>query len=54
MIWLLADQNQAQTLAANGDPNVRTPNLDQIAASGVNLAGTVSGFPRDVSQDGYS
>ncbi|MDX2269289.1 MAG: sulfatase [Bryobacter sp.] len=45
VIWLLADQHRAQALATNGDPNARTPNLDRMAASGVNFAGAVSGMP---------
>jgi arylsulfatase A-like enzyme len=45
VIWLLADQHRAQAIACNGDPNVRTPNLDRMNAGGVNFTGAVSGMP---------
>lgn len=45
MIWIISDQQRAQSLAANGDPNVRTPNLDVMARMGVNFPRAVSGFP---------
>ena len=45
VIWLFGDQHRAQALACNGDPNVRTPNIDNLAASGVNFTSAVSGFP---------
>jgi len=45
VIWLLADQHRAQAIASNGDPNVRTPNLDRMSVGGVNFEPPVSGFP---------
>jgi arylsulfatase A-like enzyme len=45
VIWLLADQHRAQAIAQNGDPNVRTPNLDRMCVGGVNFAGALSGMP---------
>lgn len=45
VIWLLADQHRAQAIAPNGDPNVRTPNLDRMSVGGVNFERAVSGFP---------
>jgi arylsulfatase A-like enzyme len=45
VIWLLADQHRAQAIAANGDPNVRTPNLDRMSAGGINFERAVSGMP---------
>lgn len=45
VIWLLADQHRAQAIASNGDANARTPNLDRLAASGVNFTQAVSGMP---------
>lgn len=45
VIWLIADQWRAQAIAANGDPNVRTPNIDLLCSSGVNFDQARSGFP---------
>jgi arylsulfatase A-like enzyme len=45
VIWLLADQHRAQAIAANGDPNVRTPNLDRMSVGGINFTAAVSGMP---------
>jgi arylsulfatase A-like enzyme len=45
VIWLFGDQHRAQAVACNGDPNVRTPNMDNLAASGVNFTSAVSSFP---------
>ncbi|MCR8630448.1 sulfatase [Paenibacillus radicis (ex Xue et al. 2023)] len=45
VIWILGDQHRAQALGCNGDPNVSTPNIDNLAAMGVNFVNAVSGFP---------
>jgi len=45
VIWLMADQWRGQALSCNGDPNARTPNLDNLSGLGVNLTSAVSGFP---------
>lgn len=45
VIWLIADQLRADMLACNGDPNVHTPNLDMLAAGGVNFCNSVSTYP---------
>ena len=45
VIWFLGDQHRAQALGINGDPNVRTPNLDNMQAMGVQFTQAVSGFP---------
>lgn len=45
VIWLFADQHRAQALGCNGDPNARTPNLDNLSTMGVNFTAAVSGFP---------
>lgn len=45
VIWLIADQWRAQAIAANGDPNVRTPNVDLLCSSGINFDQARSGFP---------
>ncbi|WP_308636274.1 hypothetical protein [Paenibacillus silvisoli] len=31
VIWILGDQHRAQALGVNGDINVRTPNIDNMA-----------------------
>lgn len=45
LIWIFGDQHRGQALSCNGDPNVATPNLDRLAAEGVNCIRAVSGFP---------
>jgi|YelNatPaOPRAMG01_1025707.scaffolds.fasta_scaffold29230_2 arylsulfatase A-like enzyme len=45
VIWLFGDQHRAQAVACNGDPNVRTPNIDNLSHTGVNFTAAVSGFP---------
>ncbi|MFD0958030.1 sulfatase family protein [Paenibacillus chungangensis] len=45
VIWIFGDQHRAQALSCNGDPNVRTPNIDNLALTGVNFVNAVSGFP---------
>lgn len=45
VIWLIADQLRAQALGTNGDPNVHTPNIDRLSASGINFDQARSGFP---------
>jgi hypothetical protein len=34
VLWILGDQFRAQALAASGDPNACTPNLDRAAVNG--------------------
>lgn len=45
VIWVFGDQHRAQALSCNGDPNVRTPNVDNLAVHGVNFTSAVSGYP---------
>ena len=45
VIWILPDQMRAQALSCNGDPNVQTPNIDALAARGINFRQARSGFP---------
>ena len=45
VIWIMPDQMRAQALSCNGDPNVHTPNLDALAARGINFTQARSGFP---------
>jgi arylsulfatase A-like enzyme len=45
IIWLLGDQHRAQALSCAGDPNARTPNLDDLSSTGSRFRNAVSGFP---------
>jgi len=45
LLFILADQWRAQAAGYAGDTNVRTPNLDKLAAESVNFANAVSGCP---------
>jgi arylsulfatase A-like enzyme len=45
VIWFIADQMRAQAMAHRGDPNVRTPNLDNMAAEGISFVNAISGAP---------
>ncbi|NED99496.1 sulfatase family protein [Phytoactinopolyspora halotolerans] len=45
VIWIVTDQMRAQTTGYAGDPNVSTPNLDRLAAEGVNFTRAVAGTP---------
>ncbi|HPN84483.1 MAG TPA: sulfatase [Victivallales bacterium] len=45
LIWIFGDQHRAQMLSCNGDPNLCTPNIDRLAANGVNFENAVAGFP---------
>jgi len=45
IVYLLTDQWRAAATHYGGDPNVNTPNLDQLAAESVNFANAVSVCP---------
>ena len=45
IVYVMADQWRAQATGYAGDPNVKTPNLDRLAAQGINMANAVSGCP---------
>ena len=45
VIWIITDQHRGQATGYAGDPNLSTPNLDRLAAEGVNFSHAVSGFP---------
>lgn len=45
VIWVLADQLRAQALGYRLDPNVRTPNIDNLARTGVQFDCAVAGAP---------
>lgn len=39
VLFLFADDMRADTIAAHGNPHIKTPNLDQLAASGFSFRG---------------
>ncbi|MDT8390263.1 MAG: sulfatase [Lentisphaeria bacterium] len=45
ILFVFADQWRAQAFGYTGDPNVKTPNIDQFAARSVNFDNAVSGCP---------
>ena len=45
VIWIIADQFRAQAMSSSFDPNVRTPNLDNLALNGISFTQAVSSFP---------
>jgi arylsulfatase A-like enzyme len=45
VIWIFGDQHRAQALGCNGDPNVSTPCIDNLATMGVHFTNAVSGTP---------
>lgn len=45
IIWIFGDQHRMQALGCNGDPNARTPNIDNFAHLGVAFTQAVAGFP---------
>ena len=45
VIWIFGDQHRAQTLGYRGEPNVRTPNIDNLARNGMRFDQAVAGAP---------
>jgi arylsulfatase A-like enzyme len=45
VIWIFGDQHRAHALGCSGNPNVRTPNIDILAANGVRFSDAVAGYP---------
>ena len=45
IVFLFGDQWRAQATGYMGDPNVKTPHIDKLAAESVNLVNAVSGWP---------
>jgi arylsulfatase A-like enzyme len=45
VIWVFGDQLRAQALGYKKDPNVRTPNIDNLARWGLRFDSAVSGSP---------
>ena len=44
VIWIFGDQHRAQATGYNGDPNLRTPNLDRLATESAGF-NAISGSP---------
>ena len=45
MIWLMGDQHRAQALGYMGDPNARTPFLNDLSLNSVTFSNAISGCP---------
>jgi arylsulfatase A-like enzyme len=45
VIWVFGDQHRKQALGCNGDPNARTPNIDNLNEVGLSFPNALSGFP---------
>lgn len=45
IVIVIADQWRAQAFGFAGDPNVKTPNLDRLAAQSANFVNAVAGLP---------
>ncbi len=44
-VWVFGDQHRGQALGCHGDPNLHTPNVDRLAAVGLDFPRAVAGFP---------
>lgn len=45
VLWVFGDQHRGQALGHRGDPNLCTPNIDRLAASGLSFPQAVGGCP---------
>jgi arylsulfatase A-like enzyme len=45
VLWIFGDQHRAQALGHRADPNVYTPNLDNLARNGLRFDAAVAGAP---------
>ena len=45
VIWIIADQFRGQAVGYRGDPNVSTPNIDNLARNGMRFDCAISGAP---------
>jgi arylsulfatase A-like enzyme len=45
VVFVFSDQHRAQAVGYAGDPNVRTPVMDQLASQGINFTTAVSAVP---------
>lgn len=44
IVYILTDQWRASALSYAGDPNIKTPNLDQFAKEAVNFTNAITGI----------
>ena len=45
VIWIFGDQHRGQAIGYRGDPNLRTPNIDNLARNGMRFDNAVAGAP---------
>ncbi|MBT7100080.1 sulfatase-like hydrolase/transferase, partial [Candidatus Poribacteria bacterium] len=45
IIYILSDEHNGDAMTHTGDPNVRTPNMDRLAAEGVSFTNAYSNCP---------
>lgn len=45
ILWIMSDQHRYDCLSCNGHPLVKTPNMDRIAAEGVNYSNAYTPLP---------
>jgi arylsulfatase A-like enzyme len=45
VIWILCDQLRAQAFSYRGDPNIHTPNIDNLAREGMRFDAAIAGTP---------
>ncbi len=45
VVWVFGDQHRGQAMGVHGDPNPHTPNMDVLAALGLDFPRAVAGFP---------
>ena len=45
LVYIFADQWRASATGYNGDPNVKTPNIDKLSQESINFANTISNCP---------
>jgi arylsulfatase A-like enzyme len=45
VLLVVSDDQRPDTIAALGNPNIRTPNLDRLAARGVSFTRAYAGYP---------
>jgi len=45
VIWIFGDQHRSQALGIHGDPNLSTPNIDNLARTGTDFQNALTGSP---------
>ncbi|MBI4977395.1 MAG: sulfatase-like hydrolase/transferase [Spirochaetes bacterium] len=45
ILWLMSDQHNANCMSCAGHPDLKTPNLDRIAARGMNFSSAFANNP---------